>query len=247
MLGIGINLVAILVIVLFYRLIRRSFFSRVVAQRALQNANDNLESMVVLRTEQLSVLSRHLISVGRRRKGAAGARTARRDGRQPDRHQHRHQRRQHDACKPEHAELAGMLERARATLVDTVQLKRRIVENLRPSLLDNLGLAAALHSYCDEFAQRDRARLRGAGRRRRRCGRADAGDRGVPHRPGSAQQRRQIRPRAPRHRAPGARRRRPGAGSDRRRGRHRQWTRRGSRNRMACWACANAPCCSAAA
>jgi signal transduction histidine kinase len=152
MLGIGINLVAILVIALFYRLIRRSFFSRVVAQRALQNANETLESMVVLRTEQLSVLSRHLISVSEEEKSRLA-------------------RELHDEMganltaisidinavtdrlKPEHAELAGMLERARAILVDTVQLKRRIVENLRPSLLDNLGLAAALHSYCEDYAR----------------------------------------------------------------------------------------------
>ncbi len=150
-LGISINLLAILTIMLFYRLIRRSFFSRVVAQRALQSANDTLESMVVMRTEQLSVLSRHLISVSEEEK----ARLA---------------RELHDEMganltamnidinavaerlRPAHPELAAMLERARARLVDTVQLKRRIVENLRPSLLDNMGLAAALHSYCDEFA-----------------------------------------------------------------------------------------------
>jgi signal transduction histidine kinase len=152
LLGISINLVAILVIALFYRLIRRSFFSRVLAQRALQNANDTLESMVALRTEQLSVLSRHLISVNEEEKSRLA-------------------RELHDEMganltaisidinavsarlRPEHAELAAMLERARATLVDTVQLKRRIVEDLRPSLLDNLGLAAALHSYCEDFAR----------------------------------------------------------------------------------------------
>jgi signal transduction histidine kinase len=151
-LGIGINCAAIIVIILFYRLIRRSYFSRVVAQRALQNANDTLESMVVMRTEQLSVLSRHLISISEEEK----ARLA---------------RELHDEMganltaigidieavgtrlKPEHGELAAMLERARSTLVDTVQLKHRIVENLRPSMLDNLGLAAALHSYCEEYVR----------------------------------------------------------------------------------------------
>jgi signal transduction histidine kinase len=108
--------------------------------------------MVVLRTEQLSVLSRHLISVSEEEKSRLA-------------------RELHDEMganltaisidinavsdrlKPEQPELAAMLERARATLVDTVQLKRRIVENLRPSLLDNLGLSAALHSYCDEYAR----------------------------------------------------------------------------------------------
>ena len=151
-LGIGINLGAIAVIVLFYRLIRKSFFSRVLAQRALEHANHNLESMVAVRTEQLSVLSRHLISVAEEEKSRLA-------------------RELHDEMganltaisidlnavterlKPQQPQLASMLERARATLVDTVELKRRIVENLRPSLLDNLGLAAAVQSYCAEYSQ----------------------------------------------------------------------------------------------
>jgi signal transduction histidine kinase len=152
MLGIGINAMAILVLGLFYRLIRRGFYVRVATQRALQNANENLESMVVLRTEQLSVLSRHLISISEEEK----ARLA---------------RELHDelganltainfdlnavADKLRHTEpaLAAMLERARGTLVDTVELKRRIVEDLRPSMLDHLGLSSALHSYCGDFAR----------------------------------------------------------------------------------------------
>jgi signal transduction histidine kinase len=150
-LGIGINAGAILVLALFYRLIRRGFYARQATQRALEHANENLESMVTVRTEQLSVLSRHLISVSEEEK----ARLA---------------RELHDELganltainidlnavadrlRPEHPALAGMLERARGTLVNTVELKRRIVENLRPSLLDNLGLSAAVQSYCDEFA-----------------------------------------------------------------------------------------------
>ena len=152
LLGIGINAMAILVLGLFYRLIRRGFHVRVATQRALQNANENLESMVVLRTEQLSVLSRHLISVSEEEK----ARLA---------------RELHDelganltainidinsvADRLRHAEpgMAAMLDRARGRLVDTVELKRRIVENLRPSMLDNLGLASALHSYCADYAR----------------------------------------------------------------------------------------------
>jgi signal transduction histidine kinase len=38
-------------------------------------------------------------------------------------------------------------------LLETVELKRRIIEDLRPSLLDNLGLCAALDSYTDDFAR----------------------------------------------------------------------------------------------
>ncbi|WP_426194122.1 CHASE3 domain-containing protein [Massilia sp. DWR3-1-1] len=152
MLGIGINLGAILVVLLFYRLIRQSFFSGVQAQQALETANQTLESTVALRTEQLSVLSRHLISVAEEEKSRLA-------------------RELHDEMganltaisidlnavserlRTQQPQLARMLERARATLVDTVQLKRRIVENLRPSLLDNLGLSAAVQSYCAEFGQ----------------------------------------------------------------------------------------------
>lgn len=152
MAGIGINAMAILVLALFYRLIRRAFHARVASARALQNANDNLESMVALRTEQLSVLSRHLISVSEKEK----ARLA---------------RELHDELganltainidinavagrlRSGAPELADMLDRARGTLLNTVELKRRIVEDLRPSMLDNLGLSMALQSYCGEFAR----------------------------------------------------------------------------------------------
>jgi signal transduction histidine kinase len=150
--GIGINVLAILVLGLFYRLIRRGYYERVASARALQNANQNLESMVVVRTEQLSVLSRHLISVSEEEK----ARLA---------------RELHDelganltamnidlnavADQLRHTQpaLAAMLDRARGTLVNTVELKRRIVENLRPSMLDNLGLAMALQSYCSDYGR----------------------------------------------------------------------------------------------
>lgn len=50
-------------------------------------------------------------------------------------------------------ELAAQLRHAKATLLETVELKRRIVEDLRPSLLDNLGLCAAIESYCEDFAR----------------------------------------------------------------------------------------------
>ncbi len=152
MAGIVINAMAILVLALFYRLIRRAFHARVASARALQNANDNLESTVALRTEQLSVLSRHLISVSEKEK----ARLA---------------RELHDEMganltainidinavsaqlRSREPELADMLDRARGTLLNTVELKRRIVEDLRPSMLDNLGLSMALQSYCGEFGR----------------------------------------------------------------------------------------------
>jgi signal transduction histidine kinase len=152
LLGIGINAAAIVVLVLFYNLIRRGFGLRLQAERALQLTNDQLETLVAARTEQMSVLSRHLIRVSEEEK----ARLA---------------RELHDEMganltaigmalgtvgeqlKAAHPEQAATLAHARATLVDTVQLKQRIIEDLRPSLLDNLGLAAALESYCGDYGR----------------------------------------------------------------------------------------------
>jgi signal transduction histidine kinase len=152
LLGIGINIAALAVLVLFYQLIRRGFRMRLLAERALQDSNDHLETLVAARTEQLQVLSRHLIRVAEEEKarlarelhdemganrtaigmhlGAVGAQLA-----------------------STHPDQAAQLARARATLVETVEMKRRIIEDLRPSLLDNLGLGAALQSYCEDYAR----------------------------------------------------------------------------------------------
>ena len=152
MLGLGINAAAIFVLLLFYRLVQRSFAARIDAEHALTQTNEQLESIVARRTEQLSVLSRHLIHVSEEEKSKLA-------------------RELHDemganltaigmdlntvaeALRGTHPDLVAMLTRARGTLVDTVQLKRRIVEDLRPSLLDNLGLSAALQSYCEDYAR----------------------------------------------------------------------------------------------
>jgi hypothetical protein len=123
-----------------------------------------------------------------------------------------------------------------------VQLKRRIVEDLRPSLLDNMGLAAALQSYCEDFA-------RATAWIAKRWSTIDADSAGPMQAIAlfriaqeSLEQCRQIRAGAPRGRAPGAR------------GEGWRWKsatmasafrrmRCGVRSRTACWACANARCC----
>ena len=150
--GLGINVAALVTLVLFYNLIRRGFRARLNAERALQQTNDHLESLVAERTEQLSVLSRHLIRVSEEEK----ARLAR------ELHDEMganltaigmHLAAVGDQLKTSHPDQAATLGRARATLIETVELKRRIVEDLRPSLLDNLGLSAALQSYCEDFGR----------------------------------------------------------------------------------------------
>jgi signal transduction histidine kinase len=150
--GVGINAAAIFVLLLFYKMIKRAFRLRLLAERALQHTNDGLEEIVAERTGQLSVLSRHLIKVSEEEKSRLA-------------------RELHDEMganltaigmdlstvsehlRASHPELASRLGRAKRTLVDTVQLKRRIIENLRPSLLDNMGLSAALQSYCADYAR----------------------------------------------------------------------------------------------
>ena len=150
--GLGINFAALAILVLFYNLIRRGYGARLHAERALQQTNDHLETLVASRTEQLSVLSRHLISVSEEEK----ARLAR------ELHDEMganltaigmHLASVGERLKDSHPEQAETLGRARMTLVQTVELKRRIIEGLRPSLLDNMGLAAALQSYCEDFAR----------------------------------------------------------------------------------------------
>ncbi len=50
--------------------------------------------------------------------------------------------------------LAARLDRALAALDDGVEMKRRIIEELRPTLLDNLGLSAALDWQVREVCKR---------------------------------------------------------------------------------------------
>ena len=110
----------------------------------------DLEALVAARTEELSTLSTHLL---RRTESERSA-----------------------LAKELHDELGGLITAAKmdmswlsARLRDTLDaesrdkfdsvlqmlnqammLKRRVVENLRPSLLDHFGLAVALRSHFDE-------------------------------------------------------------------------------------------------
>ncbi|MEP7330106.1 MAG: CHASE3 domain-containing protein, partial [Betaproteobacteria bacterium] len=58
-----------------------------------------------------------------------------------------------ERLRADNPDYAARLARAQSVLDDGVDVKRRIVEDLRPTMLDNLGLAAALdwqvHEICD--------------------------------------------------------------------------------------------------
>jgi signal transduction histidine kinase len=121
-------------------------------QRAASAERDALERMVVQRTQQLTDLNRHLQS-------------AREDER------NRLARDMHDelgalltSAKLDAARLKSRLpanspealerlEHLVATLNNVIALKRRIIEDLRPSALANLGLVPTLEILAREFAQ----------------------------------------------------------------------------------------------
>jgi signal transduction histidine kinase len=156
-LGVGINAIAIIVLIMFYRLVRSSLSKREEVEQALKIANESLESTVEIRTEQLSVLSRHLISVSEEEKirlsrelhdeMGANLTAISMDLAAVTRH-----------LLTSEPTLAAQLQRAKVALIEAINLKRRIIENLRPSLLDNLGLNAAIESYCEDFSRMSEVR-----------------------------------------------------------------------------------------
>lgn len=145
--------ISILIFAFFYYLLGLYVQERDRAQRALADVNENLENTIVKRTAELSGLSQYLLTVIEEEKAHIA-------------------RELHDELgstltainmdlswlqerlNPQSAELATRLERARTMLASTTEIKRRIIENLRPSILDNLGLSAAIEVYIEDFTKR---------------------------------------------------------------------------------------------
>lgn len=119
----------------------------------LESKNDDLKIDIALRTRQLAALSRHLLAVSEQEKASLA-------------------RELHDELgsnltairldllvvlekfKQKEPCLAVQLSKTLQLLQRTHDIKRRIIENLHPSMLENLGLTAAVRAYCDEVAQR---------------------------------------------------------------------------------------------
>lgn len=149
----ALTLAGLVGLFLFMRQVRRLAALEHEAAAALQAERDHLEADVARRTADLTELARHL-------------QTAREDERG------RLARELHDelgalltAAKLDAARLKrslpqltpeaeARLQHLNATINDGIGLKRRIIEDLRPSSLANLGLAAALQILAREFAQR---------------------------------------------------------------------------------------------
>lgn len=149
----ALTLAGLVGLFLFMRQVRRLAALEHEAAAALQAERDHLEADVARRTADLTELARHL-------------QTAREDERA------RLARELHDelgalltAAKLDAARLKrslqqlppeaeARLQHLNATINDGIGLKRRIIEDLRPSSLANLGLGAALTILAREFAQR---------------------------------------------------------------------------------------------
>jgi len=148
-----LTLLALLALALFLRNVQRLDRTQAAHDLALRTERDRLEATVIHRTAELTELTRHLQS-------------AREDERS------RLARELHDelgalltAAKLESARLkrglgtmppeaAERLQQLNRTLDLGIALKRRIIEDLRPSSLSNLGLVAALEILARESAQR---------------------------------------------------------------------------------------------
>ena len=149
----ALTLMAFFALVLFLRSVKRLDETQASHDLALHTERDRLEATVIHRTAELTELTRHLQS-------------AREDERS------RLARELHDelgalmtAAKLEVARLKRSmgamspdaierLKQLNDTLDRGIALKRRIIEDLRPSSLSNLGLVAALEIQAREFAQR---------------------------------------------------------------------------------------------
>jgi signal transduction histidine kinase len=143
--------IALLFVVLM--LARREISSREAKRRMLVEEQRRLEQEVATRTEELSELSTYLQTVREEEKSRLA-------------------RDIHDElggilvgakmdvawaaqrCKAALPEAAEKLERAIAVLDEGVEMKRRIIEELRPTLLDNLGISSALDWQVRQVCER---------------------------------------------------------------------------------------------
>ena len=141
-----------LLLTLFYKVIRRYSLQLNNSKDELKSRNDDLRSDIALRAEQLTALSHHLLAVSEQEKANLA-------------------RELHDelgsnitamrlelagalnAIKQEDSYVAQQIRKAQDLLQRIYEIKRRIIENLHPSTLENLGLAAAIRIHSDEVGQ----------------------------------------------------------------------------------------------
>jgi len=132
--------------------ISRDITERKRAENELLHSRDRLASDVRVRNEQLASLSRHLIRASEQEKGKLA-------------------RELHDELgsalaaismdmgwvlnhlRPLSPEIAARQERALQAVRDTLDLKRRLVDGLRPLTLEHFGYEFALRTHCEAFSE----------------------------------------------------------------------------------------------
>lgn len=137
----------------FFLLMHRFLRQRDAALKLIEASNAALEQRVIDRTADLSHLSRHLLNVREHEKKVIAR----------DLHDefgsyltaiNMDLSRTRDKIATTNPEQAAKLERTLGLLGSAIEMKRQLISDLRPSLLDNLGLGPALEQYIDEWSRR---------------------------------------------------------------------------------------------
>jgi signal transduction histidine kinase len=145
--------VTVAVLIALNNLLQRYMRDREAAERALREANQHLNQLVEDRTAELTELSQHLIRVSEEEKAKLARElhdTLGSNLTAINMDLNWIQRRLPEASR----DVRERLQRVLQMLADTVELKHEVIEGLRPSHLDNLGLAFAMRSHCREFTRR---------------------------------------------------------------------------------------------
>ena len=146
------NVIVAAVLSLFYLLTLRFRRQRDVALDAVKASNDELEQRVSERTIELSNLSRHLLSIREDEKKSI-ARELHDEFGSFLTAINMDVSRLRDKISVTHPEQAAKFDRTLGLLNQTIDIKRRLISTLRPSILDNLGLGAALEQHIDEWSR----------------------------------------------------------------------------------------------
>ena len=188
----GAATVCLLLIYVLRRLVRRYVFSKERETDALNERQSELERAVQRSTEDLSELSTQLQSVAEKERAALSRElhdelggllvAARMDVSWLE-----------ERVASSDPEVLDHFKRVQDALQAGVDLKRRVVENLRPTLLDNLGLFPALRWQVADYCGRAGIQLRRALPEGGAEPHPGGLDRDIPHRAGVADEHPQAR------------------------------------------------------
>lgn len=151
--GVLASVVVAFALTAFYLLTLRFLRQRDCALEAVKSSDAELEERIAARTVELSSLSRHLLrlredemrSIARELHDEFGSfLTA----------INMDVSRMRDKISATNPDQAARFDRTLGLLNQAIDMKRRLISDLRPSILDNLGLGAALEQYIDEWTRR---------------------------------------------------------------------------------------------